>query len=194
MSSPFAHTLGAYSFLVTAAPQFVSKKKLHWMAWLGAAALGSLADADFVIAHFTTHAALRHHYFSHSIPFALAFTLCTYVILRIAGNTRPLAWSLLIGIGYSTHLLLDFVTDDKSPPIGIPLLWPLTSEHFISPRNIFLAIHRGSISTLFGTHNLLAILKEFVIMSPVAFLAWHIAKKRVMSKEEAGKERMIAER
>ena len=73
MPSPVGHTLGAFSALLALEPDIVTSRYKTNIALGAAFVFGSLADADFVVAHFTTAPYLRHHYFSHSIPFADLF-------------------------------------------------------------------------------------------------------------------------
>lgn len=179
MPSPVAHTLAAYAIMVSLDPSLTSTRQKNSLALGAAFVFGSLADADFVVAHFTTQPFLRHHYFSHSIPFMLLFTVACWLALKLAGRGSPAKWAGLFGAAYSSHLLLDYMTEDGSFPYGIPLLWPLTHRHFVAPINIFYSIHRGTWQAIFSPENLHALLVEVVVMLPVALLAVAIARRRL---------------
>ena len=131
---------------------------------------GSLADADFIVAHYTSHPALHHHYFSHSISFALALTAFLWAGLKLLRFASANRWSLILGVAYGTHLLLDYFTEDGSFPYGIPLLWPFTNKHFVAPLSIFYSIHRGDWDAIFSPSNLKAISMELAVMIPVTLL------------------------
>jgi hypothetical protein len=85
---------------------------------------------------------------------------------------------------YGTHLLLDYFTHDGSRPIGIPLFWPFTQEHLIAPVEIFASIHRGGMETLFGPHNLGALLREALILVPLALAAYLKSQRKLGDKPD----------
>ena len=176
MASPVAHALGAYACLVTLRPEVVADPRKHKIAIAAAAILGPLADADFFVARFTVNPAFQHHYFTHSIPFLCVFFLFCYLLLRIF-RADALNLAMLGAAAYSTHLLLDYFTQDGSYPYGIPLLWPFTDHHFLAPVELFRSIHRGSWRTLFGLTNVKAAACEIALLAPAAFLAWYRARR-----------------
>jgi membrane-bound metal-dependent hydrolase YbcI (DUF457 family) len=166
-------------------PSLISDRRKHGMVAGAAFVFGSLADADFLVAHFTTIPFLRHHYFSHSIPFALLFTALCWVALKLVKGPAAGNWARLFGAAYASHLGLDYLTRDGSFPYGIPLLWPLTDEHFVAPVQFFYSIHRGTWRAIFGPENLLAITVEIAIMLPVALIAFWIARTRTTPTDGA---------
>ncbi len=182
MPSPVGHTLGAFSALLALEPNIVSSRYKTNIALGAAFVFGSLADADFVVAHFSTAPYLRHHYFSHSIPFAICFTFLCWIILKCFRFQNAGKFSGLIGAAYSSHLLLDYFAEDGSNPYGIPLLWPFTNRHFIAPFNLFYSIHRGEFTDIFSMHNLVGVLIEIAVMAPITFLLIVVAKRRVQAK------------
>jgi len=179
MPSPVGHTLGAFSALLALEPDIVTSRYKTNIALGAAFVFGSLADADFVVAHFTTAPYLRHHYFSHSIPFAICFTLLCWIILKCFRLRNAGKIAGLIGAAYSSHLVLDYFADDGSKPYGIPLLWPFTNRHFIAPINLFYSIHRGEFSDIFSMHNFVGILIEFAVMAPITAMIFWWARNRV---------------
>lgn len=171
MPSPIAHTLGAYAGLVLLEPKLISSPESRKRTLGLAAIFGSLADVDFLLAQFTRNPVLQHHYFTHSIPFAVLVGFLSYVVLRLMHSSEPAWKALLIGFAYSTHLVLDYFTQDGGRPYGIPLLWPFTHRHFVSPLIIFFSIHRGSWADLLSAHNLIGLCIEFLVMAPLAYFA-----------------------
>jgi membrane-bound metal-dependent hydrolase YbcI (DUF457 family) len=182
MPSPVGHTLGAFSTLLALEPDIVSSRYKTNIALGAAFVFGSLADADFVVAHFSTAPFLRHHYFSHSIPFAICFTFLCWIILKCFRFRNAGKFAGLIGAAYSSHLLLDYFAHDGSNPYGIPLLWPFTNRHFIAPFNLFYSIHRGEFTDIFSMHNLVGVLMEIAVMGPITLLLILLAKRRVQTK------------
>jgi len=179
MPSPIAHGLAGYALMVLSEPGMAATLRGNCIALAIGTFFGSLADADFAIAHFADRPELQHHYFTHSIPFALLIGFVVYPIIRwILKLENPLRWSGLIALIYGSHLFLDYFTHDGSRPIGIPLLWPFTSKHFMAPIEIFMSIHRGSMDTLIGPHNVEAIIQEACIMAPLAVAAFLYARQK----------------
>jgi len=173
MPSPLAHGFAGYAILMLAEPRMASNLRSNLKAMGTGIFFGGLADADFFVAYFTKNPVLQHHYFSHSIPFALLIGLIAYPIVKwVLRINRPFRMSLILTAIYGSHLLLDYFTHDGSEPIGIPLLWPFTHQHFKAPLEIFMSIHRGSMEHLFGPHNTEAIIREFFITAPLALAAY----------------------
>ena len=181
MAGPVAHTLAAYSVLITAKPGILEDPHKRIIAWGTAFAFGNMPDADFAVSAFTTIYYLQHHYFSHSIPFAAIVTLLCIVVLKALRDQHSVRNGLILGLMYGTHLLIDFFTEDGSAPYGIPLFWPFTNHHFYSPYIIFYSIHRGHWNQVFSWHNFVGIAIEFAVFLPVAGLARFRAEKMGMN-------------
>ena len=177
MAGPVAHTLAAYSVLITAKPAILEDPRKSMIAWGTAFAFGNMADADFAVGAFTKIYYLQHHYFSHSIPFAAAITILCIVVLKALRDQHSVRNGSILGLMYGTHLLIDFLTEDGSSPYGIPLLWPFTDHHFYSPYVIFYSIHRGRWSQVFSWHNVVGLAIEIAVLLPVAGLARFRAEK-----------------
>src|SRR5204863_7722400 len=106
MPSPVGHTLGAYAALLTLQPDLARNPKRNWIALGTAFVFGSMADADFLVAYVTNTPALHHHYFSHSIPFAVALGVVLYAFFKLLRMPRAGRIAFLLSTLYGTHLLL----------------------------------------------------------------------------------------
>jgi membrane-bound metal-dependent hydrolase YbcI (DUF457 family) len=179
MPSPVGHTIGAFAAMLAVDPTIITNGRRMILSIGTAFVVGTLADADFLIAYFSTAPYLRHHYFSHSIPFAIVFTLFCWLFLKSIRFKNAGRATAVLGAAYSSHLLLDYFADDGSRPYGIPLLWPFSNRHFIAPFDIFLSIHRGEFSDLFSLHNVMAILIEVGVLAPIVLLLFLIANTRM---------------
>ena len=179
MPSPVGHTLGALAAMIAIEPSIIMSRYKPIVILGTAFIIGTLADADFLVAHYTTVQYLRHHYFTHSIPFAILFTVVCWIILRLAKFQNPNKGAALLGAAYGSHLFLDYFAHDGSKPYGIPLLWPLTDRHFIAPFDVFFSIHRGEFSDLFSLHNFFAILIESAVLAPIVVLMFLLANSRL---------------
>jgi membrane-bound metal-dependent hydrolase YbcI (DUF457 family) len=179
MPTPVGHTLGALAAMIAIEPSIISSRCKPIVILGTAFIVGTLADADFLVAHYTTAPYLRHHYFSHSIPFAILFTVLCWIILKIAKFHDPKKGAALLGTAYGSHLFLDYFAHDGSKPYGIPLLWPFSDRHFIAPVDVFFSIHRGEFSDLFSWHNFFAVLIEIAVLAPIVVLMFLIANSRL---------------
>lgn len=117
----------------------------------------------------------RHSTYTHSVG---AVLLVTALALVVVGSRH---WRLAIAIGaaWGSHVLLDWLGSDTSPPIGITALWPFTSAYYQSSWNVFEAISRRYwIPHEFIWANLHAAVREIAILGPVAWLSWRLTRVR----------------
>ncbi len=124
------------------------------------AALGMLPDVDFL---FGTHST-----YTHSVGATLIVALAG---LFLAPDRRTV-FALASGAAYATHILLDWLGDDTTPPIGIMALWPLTSDFYQSDLHWFMAITRRYWLPNFWSHNLMAMAREMGLLLPILLLVW----------------------
>ena len=177
MCTPIAHGLAGYTVLLVGEPRLAADFRSNLQAIGAGFVFGSMADADFLVAYYTKIPELQHHFFSHSISFTLAIGVVTYLLLKVLIHSAVFRTALLLMAAYGSHLSLDYFTHDGSPPIGIPLFWPMTDRHMVAPVEVFLSIHRGSIQALFGSHNFMALFREVLVLGPLALLAYLRAKR-----------------
>jgi membrane-bound metal-dependent hydrolase YbcI (DUF457 family) len=112
---------------------------------------------------FGTHSTYTHSIGAVVIVFALAMA---------AGGVR--LWRVALGIAaaWGSHILLDWLGNDTSPPIGVMALWPFSSDHYQSSLFVFDAISRRYwLPEQFVVGNLRAVAKEMAILIPAAWLA-----------------------
>ena len=82
---------------------------------------------------------------------------------------------------YLSHVVLDILVNDPSPPFGVQLFWPFSESYFISPITPFASFDyssatAGMVSTMLSFHNLTTMLGEFVLMAPLIGLAWFVGR------------------
>ena len=94
------------------------------------AAVGAAPDLDLL--------AGTHSTYTHSIGAAALTALA--VLLWHRGRQPRLA--LACAGAVASHILLDWLGSDTTPPIGIMALWPFTREFYQSPFFVFMAITR----------------------------------------------------
>jgi inner membrane protein len=120
MPLPIAH--GFFGASIVAAIHPNPTDRTYFPLFIGAF-LANAADFDFA---FSVFFGLKgwHRGFTHSIFFALTFTL----ILVILFNKKYFRESLAYGLAYTSHCILDFATTDKGN--GLEILFPATTERF----------------------------------------------------------------
>ena len=87
--------------------------------------------------------------------------------------------------GVKVHVLLDWLGADSSSPRGVMALWPASSAFYISGLDVFDAVDRRYWLPGFWTRNGLALLRELLILAPVAVISAS-AGRRVRSYRPPG--------
>lgn len=140
MATPLGHALVASGIRVLL--DETGKRGLTAPLLLGV--LFSVApDLDFLPGLLVGQPALYHQGISHSFAFALAASLVGAALFRVRG------WSfarlfLLLTLSYLSHLALDILGPDSRPPYGLPLFWPLSTAHILSPVPLMLGMHHAA--------------------------------------------------
>lgn len=130
--------------------------RLLWPRAVVFAMLGALADIDFLFG--------SHSSYTHSVG---AMALVLGIAWLVSGGRLGLA----AGLAYGSHILLDWLGNDSTPPIGVMALWPFSREYYESDVHIFMAVTRRYWLANFWTHNLTAAALEILIVGPFAAIA-----------------------
>lgn len=167
MPSPLAHGLVGLTVHVLAARQ----RDELFDRWRAAVTVGAavMPDADLLLRFVDG----RNHHGNemHSLGFALLAAVAGAAVFRLRRWKKPVSVALAVFLGWSSHVLLDYLNVDTHPPIGIMALWPLSNAHYKSPIPIFLDIGR-TLDWTAVRHNSLAVAWECVILIPLFLLAW----------------------
>jgi inner membrane protein len=173
MPSPIGHALAglAVAWAADAVPPQQDRgghQGLH-NAYL-CATLAALPDADLLLP-------IAHRTVTHSFAAVAAVALLMIVASRVTGKvTRRVAIACVAA--YASHLLLDWLQADPTPPLGIQAFWPASSAWFISGWDLFRPTERRhlfELDTLW--RNVAAVVQETVILGSVAAAAWLIRVK-----------------
>jgi LexA-binding, inner membrane-associated putative hydrolase len=169
MPSPIGHALGgaAVAWLtdLLPGPPVASRRVV-----VACAGLAVLPDADLLLP-------LAHRTVTHSVTAVAAVALLMIVASAVTGQVNGKLGFACVA-AYASHLLLDWLQADPTPPLGIQLLWPMSSTWFISGWDVFRGTERRRVleaATL--AHNAAAILQEIAILVPVAAAAWLVRVK-----------------
>lgn len=159
MPSPVGHALGglALGCLVARRP--------GWRTLALFAVVGMLPDVDFLLP-------IQHRGPSHSLAAAgLAFGVALAVLARGRGATRHLRVAAAVGAAYLSHTVLDWLGEDTWSPMGIMALWPFSNAFYVSGLDLFHAVNRRYWLPGFWQGNAIAVLREVVILGPLAFIS-----------------------
>jgi hypothetical protein len=110
-----------------------------------------------------------HRAFTHSIGAVILVTIIATGVTAWVTGRRAVAFALVCGAAWASHILLDWLGADPNPPRGIKALWPFSDRWFISDWDLFLGTERREIFTLASAvQNVRAIVREVAILGPLA--------------------------
>ena len=119
--------------------------------------IGVAPDLDLLVG--------THSTYTHSVGAVAVWSLSR----ALAASQAPARGGRAIAAAWASHLLLDWLGSDTSPPIGIMALWPFSREHYQSSFYVFDAISRRYwLPEQFVWGNLKAALREVLILGPLA--------------------------
>src|SRR5262245_55711438 len=178
MPSPIGHALAGAAIAFGSAPALgiqntddASDAPRLRILTLACAALAALPDIDLA-------APYTHRTITHSL---LATCVVTIIAAVVTGQVTPrAAWrtTLICAAAYASHLLLDWLAVDDTPPRGLQILWPFSDRWFISGWDLFRGTARRNLFSMVSARtNALAILQEIAILGPVAAIAWLVGVK-----------------
>jgi inner membrane protein len=165
MPSPIGHALGGFAVgaLITGRP--------GWRVGVACAVVATLPDVDFLLP-------LPHRGPSHSLGAAvLALAVSAGVVSLGSARAERLRTIAAITLAYASHVLLDWLGADSSSPRGVMAIWPASSAFYISGLDVFNAVDRRYWLPGFWTRNTLALLRELLILGPVAFISASAARR-----------------
>jgi membrane-bound metal-dependent hydrolase YbcI (DUF457 family) len=164
MPSPVGHALGALAVGWTIAGGTAREDLLKRTVWI--AGIGLAPDLDLLIG--------RHSMETHSLGAALI----------VGGVAAWLRWPLASGrariflttaLARMSHPILDSMGTDTSSPNGVMLFWPISSEHVVAVP-VFDPISRRWWVPGFALSIAQAVVRELLILGPIAFGAWWWAR------------------
>ena len=107
----------------------------------------------------------EHRGISHSIGAALLAGLAVWIV------TRRSWWALAAFAAWTSHVALDWMSNDTRPPIGVMALWPFTQAYYKAAFEIFPAVSRRYWLAEFWIYNLKALCVEVIVLGPIAAIA-----------------------
>ena len=178
MASPVGHSLfglGIYS---------AANNQLNWKEIFVYVVLANLADFDFLFGFVVGEPNKYHHQFTHSIVMAVVIAgIFAFMYCRKNKDKLVKIFVLFFSV-YFSHILIDFLTVDKSFPFGEQLLWPFSNHYYLSPVCVFMDVHKSDSSndffrSLFSMHNFVMVLSEIGIFGTFFLMVNLIRKKGI---------------
>ena len=147
------------------------------------ACLAAAPDLDLFVRY--THRAGTHSLLAVAVVAIfsmIAITVTGWVTGSGEVGSRPevIAWRVVLACtaAYASHLFLDWLGADDTPPRGLQLLWPFSDRWFISDLDLFRGTARRDVFTALSMRtNVLAVAQEIAILGPVALAAWLLRKR-----------------
>lgn len=185
MPSPIGHAIAglAAGWLVAGAPRLAPlvptkvagafRAKVPAMFWREAGlfgALGALPDIDLLFG--------AHSGPTHSLGATAVVGLTALALARFFGARRAGRLAMACAAAYASHVLLDWLGSDTSPPLGVMALWPFSQAHFESDMHVFMAISRRYYQGwTFVAQNVRAVCLEMVILAPILVLVGRFRRR-----------------
>ena len=104
---------------------------------------------------------------------------------RFAGTSRRDAarWAAAVSLAWWSHILLDWLSNDTRPPLGLMALWPFTDQYYKAGIEIFPPVSRRYWESRFWLYNLKAAAVELLILLPLT--AVMISRYRTRARSSA---------
>ena len=153
MPSPVGHGLGG----IAAAWPLVPERTRRAAAIVAAVAIAP--DLDLLVG---THRGASH---------SLGAAFIAGAVMAIVARRDRLRWGCGVGVAWASHVLLDWLSNDTRPPVGIMALWPLNHDYYKAAIEIFPPVSRKYWETRFWRYNAHALAVEVPLMGAIAAMA-----------------------
>ena len=150
MPSPVGHGLGGI-----AAGWYLVPERTRRAA-LVLAAVAIAPDLDLL--------AGAHREISHSLGAAVMAGAGAWIVAR----RDRLWWGSAVTLAWASHVLLDWLSNDTRPPIGVMALWPFTHGYYKAAIEIFPPVSRKYWESRFWRYNAHALAVELLVLLPIA--------------------------
>lgn len=181
MPSPVGHTLVGICGFYLAYPQIPKTQRIS--ALLTAIFVANSPDLDIIPGLILYQdPSLLHRQATHSFLVAIVVGFLVALTTRVL-NFKSWHWiGLWFGGLYTSHLLLDLLVADDAVPYGLQAFWPISLDYFIFPLTIFNGFDYAEpgltmLQSMMTWNNLIGVLKEFAILTPLAWFSWIFAMK-----------------
>jgi inner membrane protein len=206
MPSPIGHTIAGLCGVMLV-PQTLSLGERRWLL-LASVAIANLPDIDILPGLLLGDPRAFHRQGSHSLTAALAVgglvallgsvlkvdfswakrrknqpsqPVLNYALVKY-WKLNPIRWGVWAAALYASHIVLDMLVADPSPPRGIQLLWPLSETYFSFPISLFGRFDYfdpslGMVRSILSLQNVFTVLREIILMVPLVWLTQRFTSK-----------------
>ena len=174
MPSPFAHALAGLTVHVLASRTRDELRDLSRAAFIVGAALVPDVDLLFRFVDGRNH----HNNETHGLGSALLAGSLGAIAFPLLRRARPYALAFAVSLAWASHILLDYLNRDTSPPIGLMALWPWSCAHYKFPWPLFMDIGR-TLDLTTVRHNLVAAAWEACVLGPLLWAALRYRLRRL---------------
>jgi inner membrane protein len=165
MPSPLGHALaGLAVHLLTARDRSEARQPVRALLITGAA-LAPDIDFAFKLVDGRNH----HQAETHSLGAAILAGLLVALAASWRRVEAPWRWGALAALGWTSHVLLDYLGRDTHPPIGLLALWPFSAGYYKFPWPVFLDVGR-TLEWTTVRHNVVAVTWEVAVLLPITGL------------------------
>lgn len=155
------------------------------------AALATAPDLDLLFP-------ATHRMATHSLSAVVVVTILTVAVtarvtgIGYASGSRIRIVSASVA-AFASHLFLDWLGADPTPPHGLQLLWPFSDRWYISGLDLFRGTARRNLFTARSMWiNATAIAQEIAITGPVAWMVWRwTSRNRTQRPQRAQRARKV---
>lgn len=173
MPLPVAHSFAGFLIAWFTRAPGARTAPLLLTGWLIVAA--NAPDFDFIPGILAGEPSRFHHGVSHSLIAAVVFASAAWLVARLAGARSPVRIGLLMGLAFTSHLLLDMIETRVDERSGVALAWPLVTDRLSFPVSVFLGIRfdpaaGGFVRGLLFRSNLVALGWELVVVAGILVL------------------------
>lgn len=132
--------------------------------------LGMLPDVDFMFG--------SHSTFTHSVGAVVVAGFGGAVLATRTHRGVRMRYGVAVAAAYGSHVLLDWLGTDDTPPLGVMALWPFSSRFFLSGREWFLGVCRQYDELSCWLHNAQGVAWESLALGLLAVTAVALARRR----------------
>lgn len=160
MPSPVGHGLAGIAAGWAVARPAVDRRGLVVQSAILAAAAAA-PDLDLLIG--------SHSGPTHSLGAAVIVASVALLMRWPVASTGARIW-VAIFAAYASHPLLDALSPDTAPPIGIMAFWPLSHAYMQTGLAWFDPIWRFPVTARMIRHDVVAVVKEILILVPLCLI------------------------
>ncbi len=182
MATPVAHSLVGLALAVFRRPAAGAGRGAQAAALLAAALLANAPDLDYLYGLAAGAPNRYHQTVTHTVAWIAAVALAAGAVdARRAGWPAARAAAGYVFLLLASHLLLDWLTADRSPPVGLMAAWPVSDRLWHAPVSVFPAAAKQSWRALISAGNLRVVLAEMAWTAPLLLAACGGRRRRLFA-------------